>query len=991
VSSELTEKPAGSIAWTSEGAQDSGYEKARGSCINSSQEVYMQTSVGSGDPHAKWSPAPTVQPQDSMSAQHPGQIHSAGSNVAVIAIHGVGQHPTGASADAVSTLLLELSEHDTKVKSEPLYPGFISTFIDVPLRPVCTPSQYAHNANDRNQETRAQRIIGIFDERRGFLAQKRKNAPQDSLGYDERELRPNEPDRGEYGYQFMVTQLAGYRGEVNRDFQTIRLEGKRADTAHPHTVHIYDAHYSDLTKPQNTILAFFFAFYQLLFHLASLSLMAVYWAEAENVDADPKRTRRWRLESSIHATSVRFLTMCIPILNVILLVLGCCAFIDKVPEKSLPGSALARAVAVVISLAAAFWCFREKKSPSRPFLWALVPIVSAAIGVLALSGLAYLYNYFFGLISSVYSTLLLFEWLIVAGVVMAYVAKKFDQLRPGAFFLSVLLYLANVSLFFFYLLPCAARLQSPFATTSLWAIRWIFAELVFSWIVCLGSAFISWPLSAWCVSGIKHDRPEEARPRKARSIAAFRTGRFAFAVPAILFVIATCALWSGVLVLGSFKLKAFSRVSCGPQVSNAAVPLHSLLVPGVDPVVRWVGRVDDRLKIECDPNDVEGLHDNFRNYWHAYLIGLLLTSVTPSLSITMALFGLGLLLLTWAILPSVIFELKPEWALGVLTARIRSLGHWLSLGLDNIAILTRIFWLAIVPIPLIFLFFDWHALDHPTWTSERLLLDRASGFTLPLIQSFGAVLAVAGVAVFTSILKYFTTVLDAILDVDNYLRTSPLDQTPRARIAERCVSLLRYIAAYKDDQGRPYYSKVIIVAHSLGSMVTVDLLRYLERSAKDAPDPALARYHFREQRHVQQELKLPIHVFSMGSPLRQLLNRFFPHLYWWVCDEPDNSLAPVGAPLDPPLQIRSALPRSDEMNVTSWSNAYRSGDYIGRSLWAGQWLQRSASGVPGDPPDSASEPFPRACCEICVGLGAHTHYWDRSAPDIAHHLDALIK
>ena len=48
-------------------------------------------------------------------------------------------------------------------------------------------------------------------------------------------------------------------------------------------MHIYDAHYSDLTKPQSNIVGFFFAFFQLLFHLASLSLQAVYWVEAENV------------------------------------------------------------------------------------------------------------------------------------------------------------------------------------------------------------------------------------------------------------------------------------------------------------------------------------------------------------------------------------------------------------------------------------------------------------------------------------------------------------------------------------------------------------------------------------------------------------------------------------------------------------------------------------------------------------------------------------
>jgi hypothetical protein len=117
--------------------------------------------------------------------------------------------------------------------------------------------------------------------------------------------------------------------DANRNFQTVRLEGKRAANSPAATVHLYDAHYSDLTKPQSTILSFFFAFYQLLFHLASLSLQAVYWVEAENVQADKKKIWRWRIVSSVHANSVRWLIMWIPSLNLILLEIASSAFVDK--------------------------------------------------------------------------------------------------------------------------------------------------------------------------------------------------------------------------------------------------------------------------------------------------------------------------------------------------------------------------------------------------------------------------------------------------------------------------------------------------------------------------------------------------------------------------------------------------------------------------------------------------------------------------------------
>jgi hypothetical protein len=27
---------------------------------------------------------------------------------------------------------------------------------------------------------------------------------------------------------------------------------------------------------------------------------------------------------------------------------------------------------------------------------------------------------------------------------------------------------------------------------------------------------------------------------------------------------------------------------------------------------------------------------------------------------------------------------------------------------------------------------------------------------------------------------------------------------------------------------------------------------------------------------------------------------------------------------------------------------------------------------------------------MCIGVGAHTHYWDHTAPDIATHIDYMV-
>jgi len=37
--------------------------------------------------------------------------------------------------------------------------------------------------------------------------------------------------------------------------------------------------------------------------------------------------------------------------------------------------------------------------------------------------------------------------------------------------------------------------------------------------------------------------------------------------------------------------------------------------------------------------------------------------------------------------------------------------------------------------------------------------------------------------------------------------------------------------------------------------------------------------------------------------------------------------------------------------------------------------------------DNAAQPLRE---EMCIGAGAHQHYWDQSAPDIAQKLDDLI-
>jgi hypothetical protein len=160
-------------------------------------------------------------------------------------------------------------------------------------------------------------------------------------------------------------------------------------------------------------------------------------------------------------------------------------------------------------------------------------------------------------------------------------------------------------------------------------------------------------------------------------------------------------------------------------------------------------------------------------------------------------------------------------------------------------------------------------------------------------------------------------------------------------------------------------------------------------------------------------------LFTSGSPLRQLYSEWFPHLFGWVRgDRGDGVSRPLPAVPREPWML---LPRLEDghrvhapaipdgtapdpyaMGVTRWVNAYRSGDYVGRALWrhaAGgcDWIYRCA------PPDAAtrfvgdtppityvSEDAHRSRRELCIGGGAHTHYWDATAKEIAVELDLLL-
>ncbi len=195
--------------------------------------------------------------------------------------------------------------------------------------------------------------------------------------------------------------------------------------------------------------------------------------------------------------------------------------------------------------------------------------------------------------------------------------------------------------------------------------------------------------------------------------------------------------------------------------------------------------------------------------------------------------------------------------------------------------------------------------------------------------------------------------LDVALDVDGHFREFPRRAIPRARIFSRYVSLLEHVAA----QG---YDRIVVVAHSQGTVISTELLRYLQFRAAQKVDTRVTELWTALNRS-------RLLLLTAGCPLRQLYAARFPHLYAWVTTEAANGGGPSAA----------------QVGVDRWVNLYTAGDYVGRWLWGPDdksYAQVTASPAWGAAPEH----------EACLGLGAHTHYFDLDQAHVARWIDWMV-
>lgn len=351
-----------------------------------------------------------------------------------------------------------------------------------------------------------------------------------------------------------------------------------------------------------------------------------------------------------------------------------------------------------------------------------------------------------------------------------------------------------------------------------------------------------------------------------------------------------------------------------------------------------------------------------------------------------ALFLLALLgFVALVFLPSILREMR------LALPAAAGLGRWLSTGYRAIERLVRLWGLAVALgaaiVALLLLTsqiarsgvisypaaFDAH-LQGITDTVEQLSKNWLSSIVIGIAGGAAGLMALGKVAI--KQLKAIRAPLDAALDVDNHFREFPRDAICRVRIVERYVALLDHVR-------RQGYERVVIVAHSQGTVITAELLRYLQqRERLGRPATAAGQVDLQALREWIDGVGL--RLLTVGSPLRQLYALRFPALYPWM-----HSRVQHAAGTD------WTGPQPHELGLHHWSNLWGSGDYVGRWLWAASDDTRPAplqvdaaryDGAVQQGRDSQG----RAWKDGCIGADAHTHYFELEQRLVAEELLSLV-
>jgi hypothetical protein len=471
-------------------------------------------------------------------------------------------------------------------------------------------------------------------------------------------------------------------------------------------------------------------------------------------------------------------------------------------------------------------------------------------------------------------------------------------------------------------------------------------------------------LLGWVVAGV-YAQVAERGARGYEGSASIATGRLGIGVSLCAFVVMTMALWA---LLGNVLALALKGVGYLPELFPPAAPDSGQSSAQAYLQQRYVGSTETFAPLAILLLTLLG-----------FAIVTLFPSVLAELSLIREkerLAGAGRGAADRA-------ERRRRHAV---TAALR-LGRWLTAGyrLADVLMLAICIGGVLVSLAVMYVFaglpLPSFLQDHfEAWRSGLAQLSRE--WMAPLV--FSAAGLVTALSLLGGVLsRYVPAVrapLDVALDVDNYFREFPRKKIPRARIFARYVALLERVAAEGAD-------RIVVVAHSQGCVISVETLRWLREARRmgNAETPARAR--------LLERLQGDVRLLTAGCPLRQLYAARFPTLYRWVLRKDGVFCGP----------------RAEDIGVRQWLNAFTSGDYVGRWLWSrdgpnddllghplAEVLQPGVLGrasvydaVAPTPPDGG-ELDAAAEAETCLGVGAHTHYFEPDQKEVAWLVDYLV-
>ena len=678
-------------------------------------------------------------------------------------------------------------------------------------------------------------------------------------------------------------------------YESTRIALKRRSDGLP--VDLFELYWADYSRLQPGGARAFSATYQLLFHLGTLARDVIdQVALAAHARAAP---RAWSLMQLLHAWSAWLMRAPAALLQMamgLLFVFGMAAIVPD-EQQQLVLSAFAGAASAVLGGMALLAWLRPPAARERgkALGCAAAAVASAAVAVAAIAA------------PQGFPWLYLGTAALGTGALGMALVWRFGLVARDVKTVGALVMTALVALLFL-----RGRINLGHATTQ---VQWMLdsalntGEYLLAALLLVWSALVVTQIVALCLGFVL---AHGAQPAVRESIV---TARLGMILSTALFALLSLLFWSVLSYLANFALDDLYYT---PVFSAGGYPAASIFLENQ---VKAVGTLFTPLVLSA-----------------AVLGGIAVLALAPALReelVPTANLAGG----------------QPSAAAAQWSVR---LGDWLS----RVRRILRSLFSWFVPLlaiagGLLFLAFMLQRLfELPPLLSW---LDADQGVTLVAAGKWlagGAVTVTALGARFTQTFGKLRVALDAILDVDNYFR-DPLDRRPpRARIFSRFTALLAHLR----ERG---YARIVVVSHSQGTVISADLLRYLQR---DGRLPALLG-------------EVPVALVTLGSPLRELYALRFPLLYTWV---------------GPAQAFAGATPAVDELGIAQWVNAYRAGDYVGRELWTPRDDPRAfaVAATAADGTVTAQRAAGRT--EFCLGAGAHTHYFSNDAVALAAEIDRLV-